>query len=102
VEDSWRHSCRRGSLKSYAVLVGEVGCVHSKDAQRERRLDGDDWVFGVDDVAGPADELDERAAHCLVYGIGRAALRVAQDEVVATTHHGEGPETAIDVLDEEQ
>jgi hypothetical protein len=41
-------------------------------------------------------------AHCLVYGIGRAALRVVQDEGVATTHHGEGPEMAIDVLDEEK
>jgi len=55
----------------------------------------------ADDVAGPADELDERVAHCLAYGLG-LELRVAEDEVVATTHHGEGPQMVIDVLDEEE
>jgi hypothetical protein len=49
------------------------------------------------DVAVPADELDEVVARCLAYGLGHAQ-RVAQDEVVATTHHGEG--MAIDVQDE--
>jgi hypothetical protein len=36
--------------------------------------------------------------HCLAYGLGR----VAEDEVVATTQHGEGPQMVIDVPDEEQ
>jgi hypothetical protein len=27
------------------VLVGEVECVHLKDAQHEQRSDGDNWVL---------------------------------------------------------